>query len=59
MDRHIDPVAMARQVFVHGIVEHLRDAMMQGAFVGPSDVHAGLLPNRLQSFKLAQLGRIV
>jgi hypothetical protein len=54
MDRHLDFIAMTRQMFVHGIVQDLAHAMMQGTFVGAPDVHARLLPHCFQPLELAQ-----
>ena len=55
MNGHLDAVAISRQMFVHGVVEHLGDAMMQRPLVGAADVHAGLLADRFKAFQLAQL----
>ena len=54
MDRHFNVVAMAGEMFVHGIVQNFRDAMVQRALVRPADIHAGLLAHGLQPLKLAQ-----
>ena len=59
MDGHLQVVAVTRQMFVHGIVEHLAHAMVQGALVGAANIHAGLLANGLQPFELAQLGGVI
>jgi len=45
---HLDPVGMARHRLVHRIVENLRDEVVERAFVGAADIHAGALPDRLQ-----------
>jgi hypothetical protein len=54
VNRHVDAVAMARQVFVHRIVEHFRNAMVQGPLVRAADVHPRLLANRFQPFQFAE-----
>src|SRR5271163_4632258 len=59
MDRQVDASAMAGQVFVHRIVEHFSDAMMQGALIRAANVHAGLFANRLQPLQFAQFGSVV
>ncbi len=59
MDRHLDVVAVPREMFVHGIVQHFLDAMMQRAFVRAADIHAGLFADGLQSLQLGQLGSVV
>jgi hypothetical protein len=49
VDLHVDPVAVARQSLVDGVVDDLVDHVMQpGAVVGVPDVHAGALPHRLE-----------
>jgi hypothetical protein len=50
---------MPRQMFVHGIVQNFRDAMMQRALVRAADIHAGFFADRLQTLQLAQLGSVV
>ena len=59
VDGHLDAIAMAGQMFVDGIVEHLEYRVMQSAFVRVADIHAWPLAHRFQSFKLVDLRRIV
>ena len=51
MNGHFNLIAMTRQMFVHGIVQHLADAMMQRAFIRAADVHARLLAHSLQPLR--------
>ncbi len=46
-----DMVAIAVDRLVDGIVERFPHQMMQSVGVGPSDIHAGPNPNRLQPFE--------
>ena len=52
VNRHFDFVAIARQMFVNRIVEHLEHAVMQPALVRVADIHAGPLANGFQTFEL-------
>src|SRR5262249_37170605 len=44
---HLDPVAIAGEGFVYGIVDDLIDEVMQTALTGRADVHTGALADRL------------
>ena len=47
---HLDPVAMAGQGFVDGVVHHLIDHVMQTRpVVGVADIHARALTHRIES----------
>ncbi len=46
-------------MFVDGVVEHLRDAVVQRPFVGAADVHAGLFADRFQPLELAYFRGII
>ena len=59
VDGDLDFCAMAREMFVDGIIEHLGNAVVQGAFVGAADVHARFFSHRLEALELAQFGGIV
>ena len=48
---HFDPVSMAGQCLVHGIVDDFGEQVVQSFFISAADVHAGPTANRLQSFK--------
>ena len=56
MNRHLDAVAVAGEMFVHGIIQHLAHAMMQRALVRAANIHPGLFADGLESLELAQLG---
>ena len=59
VDRHLDLVAVAGEMFVHGIIQHFAHAMMQRALVRAADIHAGLLAHGLEPFEFAELRRVV
>ena len=59
VNRHLNVVAMPREMFIHGIVQHLAHAMMQRALVRAADIHAGFLAHGLQALELGQLGSVV
>jgi hypothetical protein len=56
MDRHVDPHAMPGEVLVHRVVHDLGDAVVEGALIRTTDVHARLLPDGLQTLQFAKLG---
>ncbi len=41
LQRHLDAAGMARHGFVHAVVEHFGGEVVEGAFIGAADVHAG------------------
>ena len=51
--RHLDldPVGVAGQRLVHGIVDHLGEQVMQRFFVGAADIHAGAAAHRFEPFQ--------
>ena len=55
----LDAVGMARDRFVHGVVEDFGRQVMQRAFVRAADIHAGPAADGLEAFQdLDVLGRI-
>ena len=57
---HLDPVGMARDGLVHGVVEDLGHHVMQRAVVGAADIHARPLAHGFKPFKdLDRTGIIV
>ena len=44
---HRDLFAESSKMFVDRVVEHLKDAVMQAAFIGVADVHTGPFPDGL------------
>ncbi len=46
-----DRLAVAGQVLVHGVVDHLPHEVVQPPFIGGSDVHAGALADGLEAFE--------
>ena len=47
----LDPVGVAGKRFVHGIVDHLGEEVMQRLFVGAADIHARASAHRLEAFQ--------
>ena len=43
-----DPVGVAGERLVHGVVDHLGEQMMQRLLVGAADIHAGAAADRLE-----------
>src|SRR5450432_509317 len=48
---HRDHVAVAGEGLVDGVVDHLVDQVMETALTGRTDVHAGPLADRLETYK--------
>ena len=59
MNGHLDVVAVAGKMLIHGIVQYLAHAMMQRALIRAADIHPGLLADGLETLELAQLGSVV
>jgi hypothetical protein len=59
MDGHLDPCAIPGQMLVDGVVENLKDAVVESALIRVADVHAGAFADRLQAFELVDLSRTV
>src|SRR5687767_83296 len=55
----IDSTAKPRQMLVDGIIQHLKNAMMQPPLVRITDVHPRAFPHRFQALQLVYFGRIV
>ena len=57
--RHLDldPVGMAGERLVHGIVDHLGEQVMQRLLVGAADIHAGAAADRLEPFQNLDVAR--
>ena len=51
VDGDFDFVAIAGQMLVNGVVQHLEDAVVQAALVRVADIHAGPLAHRLQTLQ--------
>ena len=59
VDGDFDVLAIAGQMFVDGIVQHLEDAMVQAAFIGVADIHAGAFADGLQPLQFIDFGGII
>ena len=59
VDRHLDLVAITGQMFVNRVVEHLEHAVVQAAFIGVADVHAGPFADGLQTFQFVNFGCVI
>ena len=51
VESHIYAVAVAHRGFVHSIVDHFPDQLMQTCRAGVADVHSGAFADRLQPFQ--------
>ena len=56
---HLDPVAVAGQRLVHGVVHHLVHQMVQAARPRGTNVHARALAHRLEPFEYLNVRTIV
>ena len=59
VNRHLDPLAVAGEMLVDRIVQHLENAVVQAAFIGVADVHARTLSNSFQTLQFVDLGGTV
>ena len=59
VNRHLNARAVACQMLVDGVVEHLKNAVMQPPLIGVSDVHAGAFANGFQALQLVDLSGTV
>ncbi len=59
MDGDVDGLAIAGQMFVDRVVQHLEDAVVQAPFIGVADVHAGAFAHRLQPLQFIDFGGVV
>ena len=57
--RHDDPVAVAGQRLVDGVVDDLPHQVVQAALAGRADVHAGTLADRLEALEDLDRGGVV
>jgi hypothetical protein len=53
VDGDFDFLAVTGEMFVDGVVEHLGNTMVERAFVGAADVHAGLFADGFKALQLA------
>ena len=56
---HFDPIGVARDGLVHRVVEDLGDKVVQGAFVGAADIHAGAFADGFEPFEHLDGGGVV
>ena len=54
-----DPVGVAGERLVHGVVDHLGEQVMQRLLVGAADIHAGPPAHRLEPFEHLDVARAV
>ena len=52
-------ITESRQVLVDGVIQHLKDEVVQTAFIGVSNVHPRPLSDRIQSLQFIDLGSVV
>jgi hypothetical protein len=46
-------------MFVDGVVEDLGNAVVEGSFIGPADIHARLFTDGFEAFEFAEFGGVV
>jgi hypothetical protein len=51
MKGHLDQVGAARESLVDGVVDHLKDEVMEPSRARRADVHTGAQPDRLEAFE--------
>ena len=51
--------AIAGEMFVDRVIEHLENAVMQTAFIGVADIHAGPFPDGFEALQFVDLGGVV
>ena len=59
VDGDLDARAVAGEMLVDRVVQHLEDAVVEAAFVGIADVHAGALADGLKTFEFVDLCGVV
>ena len=59
LQRHLDPVGMARDRLVHRIVEHFGGEVVQRALVGAADIHARPAADGLEPLQHLDRGGVV
>ena len=55
----LDPGGEAGDGLVHGIVDDFGGEVVEGAGVGPADIHAGAAANRLEPLEHLDRGRVI
>jgi hypothetical protein len=59
VDRDLDARTISGQMLIDGVIEHLKDTVMETSLIGITDVHAWALTNRLETLEFVDLGRSV
>ncbi len=59
MQFNLDPVGVACDGFVHRVVEHFGHKVMERAFIGAADIHAGAFADGFQPFEHLDRGGVV
>jgi hypothetical protein len=59
LQRDFDAVGVTGDRFVHGVVEHFGNEMVERAFIGAADIHAGAATDRFESFEDFDGGAVV
>ncbi len=59
VNRDVDLGAVAGEMFVDRVVEHLEDAVMQPALIRVADIHAGAFPDRFETLEFVDLGGVI
>ena len=59
MNGNLDFCAMTGQMFVDGVIEHFKYAVMQTALIRWPDIHPGALAHTGQTFQFIDFGSVV
>jgi hypothetical protein len=51
----VDDFAEAGEVLVDGVVQHFKNAVVEAAFIGIADIHAGSFADRFEAFEFVDL----
>jgi hypothetical protein len=55
----LDPVGVARHRLIHRVVQNFGDHVVQRAFVGAADIHAGAFADGFQPFQHLDRGGVI
>src|SRR5262245_55325692 len=59
LEFHLDPIGIAVDRLVHGVVDRLGEQVVQRLLVGAADIHAGPSAYRLEPFEHLDVARAV
>jgi len=59
MDRDVDFGTITGKMFVDRVIEYLKDAVVQTAFVRVTNIHSRTLSDRFETLEFIDLGSVV